>query len=142
MKKYSKKRGPVRAKKVSFDGIQFQSGLEVYMYKALKEASIVAEYEPTSYTLLEGFDLEGICYKIDFTGNKVLFRGYMVTSDGLQFEEFQLLMGSFLKRLSNRKNRGTVVTKVCFVDCNFNEFQISATKDIAKKYKHAVEVIF
>ena len=27
-----------------------QSGLELYMYKALKEAEIVAEYEPTSYT--------------------------------------------------------------------------------------------
>ena len=50
MKKYSKKRGPVRAKKVSFDGIQFQSGLELYMYKALKEAKIVGEYEPVSYT--------------------------------------------------------------------------------------------
>jgi len=43
MKKHSKKRGPVRAKKVSFDGIQFQSGLELYMYKALKEAKIVAD---------------------------------------------------------------------------------------------------
>ena len=68
MKKYSKKRGPVRAKKVSFDGIQFQSGLEVYMYKALKEASIVAEYEPMSYTLLEGFDLEGICFEKQANG--------------------------------------------------------------------------
>jgi hypothetical protein len=67
-KKYSKKRGPVRAKKVSFDGIQFQSGLEVYMYKALKEANIVAEYEPTSYTLLEGFDLEGICFEKQANG--------------------------------------------------------------------------
>ena len=42
-----KKRGPVRAKKTMYDGIQFASGLEVYMYKALKEARIVAEYEPT-----------------------------------------------------------------------------------------------
>jgi len=67
-KKYSKKRGPVRAKKASFDGIQFQSGLEVYMYKALKEANIVAEYEPTSYTLLEGFDLEGVCFEKQANG--------------------------------------------------------------------------
>ena len=57
-KKYSKKRGPVRAKKVSFDGIQFASGLELYMYKALKEANIVNEYEPASYTLLNGFIIE------------------------------------------------------------------------------------
>ncbi len=68
MKKYSKKRGPVRAKKVSFDGIQFQSGLELYMYKALKEAKIVSEYEPVSYTLLEGFDFEGICFEKQANG--------------------------------------------------------------------------
>ena len=29
-KRYSKKRGPVRAKKVTFDGIKFASGLEKY----------------------------------------------------------------------------------------------------------------
>ena len=67
-KKYSKKRGPVRAKKVSFDGIKFASGLELYMYKALKEARIVAEYEPTSYTLLNGFDLEGVCFEKQANG--------------------------------------------------------------------------
>ena len=35
-RKYKKKRGPVRAKKVKFDGITFASGLERYMYQALK----------------------------------------------------------------------------------------------------------
>ena len=41
-----KKRGPVRAKKKKVvDGIEFKSGLEAYMYKALKEAGIQAEYE-------------------------------------------------------------------------------------------------
>ena len=63
-----KKRGPVRAKKVIHDGIKFASGLEVYMYKALKEARIVAEYEPTSYTLLNGFDYEGICFEKQANG--------------------------------------------------------------------------
>ena len=54
-KKYSKKRGPVRAKKVSFDGIQFASGLEKYMYMALKKAKIKSEYEGQTYELQEGF---------------------------------------------------------------------------------------
>ena len=40
---YKKKRGPVRAKKVSFDGIQFASGLEKYMYQALKLVEEVGE---------------------------------------------------------------------------------------------------
>ena len=39
--KYKKKRGPVRAKKVSFDGIQFASGLEKYMYQALKKVKVM-----------------------------------------------------------------------------------------------------
>ena len=39
-----KKKGPVRAKKVSFDGITFASGLEKYMYIALKKAKIYSEY--------------------------------------------------------------------------------------------------
>ena len=32
-----KKRGPVQAKKVTYDGIKFASGLERYMYQALKK---------------------------------------------------------------------------------------------------------
>ena len=36
-KRKSGKRGPVRAKKVSYDGIDFASGLEKYMYIALKK---------------------------------------------------------------------------------------------------------
>jgi len=52
---YKKKRGPVRAKKVSFDGINFASGLEKYMYMALKKAKIHAEYEGETFELQEGF---------------------------------------------------------------------------------------
>ena len=55
MKKYSRKKGPVRAKKVSFDGINFASGLEKYMYLALKEAKIGARYEGATFVLQEGF---------------------------------------------------------------------------------------
>ena len=55
MKKYSKKRGPVRAKKVSFDGINFASGLEKYMYMALKNAKIHAIYEGATFELQKGF---------------------------------------------------------------------------------------
>ena len=56
--KKKKKRGPVRAKKVTFDGIKFASGLEKYMYKALKAAKIYAKYEGRTFVLLEGFDFK------------------------------------------------------------------------------------
>ena len=46
MKKfYKRKKGPVQSKKISFDGIDFASGLEKYMYMALKKAKITALYE-------------------------------------------------------------------------------------------------
>ena len=57
-KRYSRKKGPVRAKKVSFDGINFASGLEKYMYIALKKAKIKSKYEGQTYVLQESFNFE------------------------------------------------------------------------------------
>ena len=54
-KRFSKKKGPVRSKKVTYDGIKFASGLEKYMYIALQKAKIKAEYEGNTYELQEGF---------------------------------------------------------------------------------------
>ena len=54
-RKIKRKKGPVRAKKVSFDGITFASGLEKYMYIALKKAKIKAVYEGETFVLQEGF---------------------------------------------------------------------------------------
>ena len=54
-KKYKRKKGPVRSKKVTFDGITFASGLEKYMYTALKKAKIKSEYEGRTYELQESF---------------------------------------------------------------------------------------
>ena len=55
MKKFRRKRGPVRSKKVMFDGITFASGLEKYMYIALKKAKIKSRYEGETFVLQEGF---------------------------------------------------------------------------------------
>ena len=59
----SKKRGPVVAKKVSYDGINFASGLERYMYMALKKASIRAKYEGETFVLVNGFHFENEVYE-------------------------------------------------------------------------------
>ena len=63
-----KKRGPVRAKKVSFDGIQFASGLEKYMYMALKKAKIKAAYEGQTYVLQDSFSFEVDSYERQANG--------------------------------------------------------------------------
>jgi len=68
MKKRSKKRGPVRAKKVVCDGIQFASGLEKYMYLALKKAKIKSVYEGQTYVLQEGFEFTNDCYEKQSNG--------------------------------------------------------------------------
>ena len=57
-RKIKRKRGPVRAKKVTFDGIKFASGLEKYMYIALKKAKIKAKYEGKTYIVQEGFEFK------------------------------------------------------------------------------------
>ena len=64
----SKKRGPVRSKKVMYDGVTFASGLEKYMYQALKKAKIKADYEGRTYTLIEGFDFESSSYERQSNG--------------------------------------------------------------------------
>jgi len=55
-KRLTRKKGPVQAKKIKYDGINFSSGLERYMYMSLKKAKIKAHYEGQSYTLIEGFN--------------------------------------------------------------------------------------
>ena len=54
-RRYKRKRGPVVSKKTTYVGITFASGLEKYMYRALKKAKIHAEYEGCTFTLQEGF---------------------------------------------------------------------------------------
>ena len=67
-RKRSKKRGPVVAKKVSYDGHNFASGLERYMYMALKKAKIKAKYEGETFVLMNGFHFENESYEKQANG--------------------------------------------------------------------------
>ena len=67
-KNYKRKRGPVRAKKVTFNGITFASGLEKYMYIALKKAKIKAKYEVKTYIVQEGFEFKNKSYERQSNG--------------------------------------------------------------------------
>ena len=67
-KRIKRKKGPVRAKKVSFDGITFASGLEKYMYMALKKAKIYAKYEGMTFTLQEAFMFDVDSYERQANG--------------------------------------------------------------------------
>ena len=62
-KKYNRRKGPVQAKKIIYDGIKFASGLEKYMYQCLKKNKIKFKYEGETFTLLNGFYFDNQVYE-------------------------------------------------------------------------------
>ena len=67
-RRIKRKKGPVRSKKVKFDGITFASGLEKHMYMALKKAKIHALYEGATFVLQEDFKFEIDSYERQANG--------------------------------------------------------------------------
>ena len=67
-RRIKRKQGPVRSKKVTVDGIEFASGLEKYMYLALKEAKIEAHYEGETYVLQDSFVFKNESYEKQSNG--------------------------------------------------------------------------
>jgi len=67
-RKIRRKRGPVVSKKVTVDGIKFASGLEAYMYRALKKARIKAQYEQRSFELIPPFEFKNLSYERQSNG--------------------------------------------------------------------------
>ena len=124
--KKSKKKGPVRAKKASVDGIQFRSGLEKHTYLALKEAGLYEMYEVEVFQLIDGFTLPnlsiekqangkgefvnrggkkilGIKYTPDFTGFD-----YIIECKGRANESFPLRWKLFKRWLVNNGETRTL----------------------------------
>ncbi len=67
-KKRSKKRGPVVSKKVTYDGINFASGLERYTYMALKKNKLFEGYENEVFQLIEGFNFNNESFEKQANG--------------------------------------------------------------------------
>lgn len=68
MRRRPRKKGPVQSKKISYDGINFASGLEKYMYMALKKHKIKAKYEGETFVLINGFHFENESYERQANG--------------------------------------------------------------------------
>jgi hypothetical protein len=123
MKKFykKKKRGPVQSRKIIYDGITFASGLERYMYMALKKAKIKALYEGETFELQEAFDFPFESYercgnsKGDYKnrGNKKILnikytpdfvgKGFIIETKGRANESFPLRWKMFKKLLTENK---------------------------------------
>jgi len=66
--------GKIRSKKVTIDGITFDSTLEGHMYTLLKEAGIKFTYEGKSYPLVDKFTYPAECYEKPATGKDKTFK--------------------------------------------------------------------
>ena len=66
--RFKRKQGPVRAKKVIYDGITCASGLEKYMYMALRKAKIKVAYEGMTYEVFPGFMCDNESYERQANG--------------------------------------------------------------------------
>ena len=120
MRRKIKRKGPVRAKKISYDGHNFASGLERYMYMALKKARIRATYEGETFVLVNGFHFENEVYerqsnsKGDFTnrGNKRILpikytpdfigKGFIIETKGRPNESFPIRWKLFKKLVTEQ----------------------------------------
>ena len=51
------------AKKSTYDGKQFQSNLELYCYKQLKEAKVKVKYEEITFTIFDALVYPQACYE-------------------------------------------------------------------------------
>jgi len=91
-RKFKRKQGPVRSKKVTVDGITFASGLEKYMYLALKEAKIEARYEGETYVLQDSFVFKNKSYekqsngKGEFKNSEWSGQGILTFPDGSTYK--------------------------------------------------------
>jgi len=120
-KPFKRKKGPVQSKKISCDGINFASGLERYMYLALKKDRIKALYEGETFELQEAFDFPfesyercgngkgeyknrgtkkilNIKYTPDFIG-----KNFIIETKGRANESFPLRWKMFKRLMANNR---------------------------------------
>lgn len=82
----------------TYDGINFKSKLETNCYKIFQDKGITLKYEPTRFTLLEGFEYNGykfrdITYTPDFIDEE---RGIIIETKGFATNDFKLRWKLFL----------------------------------------------
>jgi hypothetical protein len=136
MKKASRKKGPVVAKKVVYDGITFSSGLEKYMYKVLKDNNIKAQYESHTFELVPSFQFQNKCFEkqsnglgsFEDRGNKKVLnlkytpdfigRKFIIETKGRANESFPLRWKLFKKWMHDNNDTRTLYKPQNQDQCN------------------------
>ena len=102
-RRFKRRKGPVVSKKVTYDGIKFASGLEEYMYRALKRAGIHAIYEGATFVLQEDFN-----FKIDSYERQANGKGDMVNRGQKKIQSIKytpdFVSSSFIIECKGRAN--------------------------------------
>ena len=147
MKKFRRKKGPVQSKKISHDGINFASGLEKYMYIALKKARIPVVYEGQTYEIFSGYDFPHESYercgngKGDYKnrGNKKILnikytpdfigKGFIIETKGRANESFPLRWKMFKKYIVNHLPGVTLYKPQNQKECDITIKLIQETKN-------------
>ena len=118
IKNGQKRKTKVNSSKKFYDGIEFDSGLEVYCYRQLKDVGLTFEYTKTTFVLINGFifngvsfepdkkrgllltkkspNLQSIKYTPDFVGN-----GWIIETKGRANESFGMRYKLFKKYLTD-----------------------------------------
>lgn len=137
-RKVTKKRAGrkiVQAKKVTIDGINFQSNLEATMYKLLKSEGMEFGYESKTYEIFQPFTYTASCwerarknsrqmierqavrkvsYTPDFIGKN---EEWIIECKGRANESFPLRWKLFKLKMSKRKNPPILFMPKTKVDC-------------------------
>ena len=118
---FKRKKGPVQSKKITYDGIKFASGLERYMYMALKKAKIKAKYEGQTFQLIPSFEFDLECIErcangkgeYKNRGNKKILnikytpdfigKDFIIETKGRANESFPLRWKLFKKLITERR---------------------------------------
>ena len=121
--RYKRRRGKqiTNARKTTYDGVSFSSGLEAYCYKRLQEAGIEFGYESVTFEVMPKFNYEGdiwdkgkskgkkvfkqksgnirnISYTPDFVSEE---QGFIIETKGLRTPEFNMRFKLFFKHLKD-----------------------------------------
>tara|TARA_R100000544_G_scaffold33689_1_gene20238 strand:- start:615 stop:1061 length:447 start_codon:yes stop_codon:yes gene_type:complete len=132
---YKRRKGKktIQSKKKVIDGIQFDSTLESFMYKLLKDNNIENEYEGEKFILIDSFhfsnssfertatkpmidrgdkNVRGITYKPDFVSDK-----FIIEVKGRANESFPIRWKLFKRLLHNNNDTRVLYKPQSQADC-------------------------
>jgi len=144
--RYKRKKGAktIQSKKGMYDGIQFASQLEIYMYKQLKANNIEFGYETEKFVLIESFHFVNSSFErtakkpIQDKGNKKVREisytpdfvnsNFIIETKGRQNESFPIRWKLFKRLLHNNNDTRVLYKPQSQKDCDL------VIEDILKRF--------